>query len=103
MWAKEAAMSIELTDEQQRAVAQAGEAPPRLVNPRTNEAYVLVPADEYERMRSALPAEPGAGGAEFDLPAGIRRSQEALRHDLPQLLENKKLFHQWAAYHDDEH
>jgi hypothetical protein len=98
MRAKEAAMTIELTDEQQRAV----EAPPRVVSPRTQETYVLVRAAEYERMRSALLAGPGSGSAEFEIPPGIRRSQEALRRDLPQLLENKRLFHQWAAYHDDE-
>jgi hypothetical protein len=73
-----------------------------VVNPRTNEPYVLIRADEYERMRSALPAGPAPGSAKFEIPAGIRRSREEQRRDLPKLLENQKLFHPWAAYHGDE-
>jgi hypothetical protein len=38
----------------------------------------------------------------LQIPPGIRRSQEALRRDLLQLLQNKKLFHQWVAYHGEE-
>ncbi len=37
-----------------------------------------------------------------NIPPGIRRSQEAFRRDLPQLLANKKLEGQWVAYHGDE-
>jgi hypothetical protein len=37
-----------------------------------------------------------------EIPPGIRRSQEALRRDLPKLLENKRLMHQWVAYHGEE-
>jgi hypothetical protein len=95
-------MSIELTEEQQRVVEQAGETPPRVFNPRTRETYFLVRADEYERLQAAPAAWLGGGGAEVEIPPGIRRSQEALRRDLPKLLANKKLFHQWAAYHGDE-
>src|SRR6266508_5903687 len=94
-------MSIELTEEQQRVVEQAGETPPRVVNPRTRETYVLVRADVYERLWPAPQVGPGGGGAEVEIPPGIRRSQEALRRDLPKLLADKKLFHQWAAYHGD--
>lgn len=45
-------MRIELTEEQQRAVAEA--APPRVVDPTTNIAYVLVRADVYERLRTVF-------------------------------------------------
>lgn len=41
---------IELTDEQFRAMANPGLTPPRLVDPRTNQTLVLLPADEYERL-----------------------------------------------------
>jgi len=34
------------------------------------------------------------------IPPGILRSQEAFRRDLPQLLQNKRLFRQWVAYHE---
>jgi hypothetical protein len=36
------------------------------------------------------------------IPPGIRRSNEAFRRDLPELLKNKKLYRKWVAYHGDE-
>ena len=42
---------IELTDEQVRALQDPEAIPPRLVNPRTNEAFVLLRIDEYERLK----------------------------------------------------
>jgi hypothetical protein len=36
------------------------------------------------------------------IPPGIRRSTEAFRRDLPELLKNKRLFRRWVAYHGDE-
>lgn len=44
---------IELTDEQVRAMENPDATPPRLVNPRTKETFVLLPADEYTRLRDA--------------------------------------------------
>ena len=52
-------VAVELTEEQQRAVAQA--TPPRVVDPTTNIAYVLVRADVYERLRTVL-------GDDFHVP-----------------------------------
>jgi hypothetical protein len=46
----EAAM-IELTQQQVDALENTEEAPLRLVNPRTEATYVLLPADEYERLK----------------------------------------------------
>ena len=50
-------MSIELTDQQQHAVDALGEEPARLVDPRTNAAYVLLPAEIYESVREILDDE----------------------------------------------
>ena len=50
-------MSIELTDQQQHAVDALGEEPARLVDPRTNAAYVLLPAEIYECVREILDDE----------------------------------------------
>ena len=48
---------IELTEQQQQAIkAQKGE-PPRVFNPGTNETFVLVPTDAYDRMKAALEAD----------------------------------------------
>ena len=44
---------IELTEEQVRAMENPGATPPRLVNPRTKETFVLLPAGEYERLKDA--------------------------------------------------
>jgi hypothetical protein len=56
-----------------------------------------------------LPASPASGpaGTEnpqtgLDIPAGIRRSQEAFRRELPGLLEQKRLVRRWVAYHGAE-
>jgi hypothetical protein len=42
---------IELTNEQVHALESPGVTPPRLVNPRTREAFVLLRVDEYERLK----------------------------------------------------
>jgi hypothetical protein len=46
-------MSIELTAAQQQALDKEGPAV-RVVDPRTNAGYVLVPADEFESVREVL-------------------------------------------------
>ena len=42
---------IELTEQQMQAMAPRETAPPRVVNPRTNEMFVLLRVDEYERLK----------------------------------------------------
>jgi hypothetical protein len=42
---------IELTEQQLQALANPEATPPRLVNPRTKEAFVLLRIDEYERLK----------------------------------------------------
>ena len=42
---------IELTDQQLKALEGAGSAPPRIVNPRTKETYVLLRMEEYKRLK----------------------------------------------------
>jgi PHD/YefM family antitoxin component YafN of YafNO toxin-antitoxin module len=44
-------MMIELTEEQLQALEHADATPPRLVNPRTKEAFVLLRVAEYDRMK----------------------------------------------------
>ena len=43
--------TIELTERQIEAVEQRTATPPRVVNPRTNETFVLLPIGEYERLK----------------------------------------------------
>ena len=42
---------IELTEQQVQALEHADVSPPRVVNQRTQEAFVLLRVDEYERLR----------------------------------------------------
>ena len=42
---------IELTEQQMQALNNPETTPLRLVNPRTNESYVLLRVDEYERLK----------------------------------------------------
>ena len=50
-------MSIELTEQQQHALDSQREQPPRVIDPRTKAAYVLVPEEEYESIRESLEEE----------------------------------------------
>ncbi len=47
-------MLIELTEQLQQLLENQGGKPLRLVNPRTSEVFVLVPAAVYERLEAAL-------------------------------------------------
>lgn len=42
---------IELTEKQAQALEHADVSPPRVVNPLTNETFVLLRVAEYERLR----------------------------------------------------
>ncbi len=49
---------IELTQQQAEALERDATTPPRVVNPRTNERFVLLHVEEYERLKGddgALP------------------------------------------------
>src|SRR5437879_2290023 len=50
----EAAMTLPLTQEQQREVRAAVTEPLRLVDPETQRRYVVLPEDMYERMQSLV-------------------------------------------------
>jgi len=44
---------IELTEEQVRALSGPHTSPPRLLNPLTKEAFVLLRVDEYKQLTTA--------------------------------------------------
>ena len=50
-------MSIELTEQQQQALDAEAETPPRVIDPRSNAAYYLVPAGDYEAVRELVEEE----------------------------------------------
>jgi hypothetical protein len=49
---------IELTEEQMGAMETSDADPPRVVNPRTNETFVLLRVDEYERIKEEYDDSP---------------------------------------------
>ena len=49
---------IELTEQQMRALENPEDTPPRVVNPRTKETFVLLRADEYERLKEEYDDSP---------------------------------------------
>jgi hypothetical protein len=44
---------IELTDEQIQSLCEPSDTPPRAVNPKTSETFVLLRVEEYERLKAA--------------------------------------------------
>ena len=44
---------LELTEQQMQALEKPEAIPPRIVNPRTKETFVLLGVDEYERLRES--------------------------------------------------
>jgi len=104
-----------LTPELKQAIEQAGDDLVRLEDPQTRQTYVLLKADDYERIRQVLgddwrQAASSRGTTEnatwrmeeSNIPEGIRRSQEAFFRDLPELLKKRRLRGKWVAYHRDE-
>lgn len=50
-------MSIELTQQQQQALDAQVETPPRVIDPRSNTAYYLIAAPDYEAIVELLEEE----------------------------------------------
>jgi len=63
---------IELTEQQMRALENPEATPPRVVNPRTNETFVLLPVDEYKRLKEA----------EYDDSSWTREETQALAWEI---------------------
>jgi hypothetical protein len=49
---------IELTEQQMQALEKPDATPPRVVNPRTKETFVLLRVDEYERLKEEYDDSP---------------------------------------------
>jgi len=47
-------VTIELTEDQMRALSQPHPNPPQVVNPRTHEAFVLLRVDQYKKLTESL-------------------------------------------------
>jgi hypothetical protein len=85
-----------VTPELRREIANAGGNPVRLVDPETNTAYVLLKADDYDRLNPGRDSEKGSAE---QVPEGIRRSREAFIRELPGFLARRRLHRRWALDH----
>src|SRR4051794_24318881 len=87
-----------LTPELRQEIENARGNPIRLEDPETHTAYVLLRADEYDRLKQ----DPGPENTPTEqVPEGIRRSKEAFLHDLPGLLARRQFHGRWVIYHGD--
>jgi hypothetical protein len=85
-----------LNAELRQEIEKAGGNPVWLEDPETNTAYVLLKAEEYDRLRPNLGSD---NALTEQVPEGIRQSLEAFLRDLPKLLARKRLRGQWVVYH----
>jgi hypothetical protein len=96
-------ITIELTDAQRQALQADPGKLVDVIDPTTQQHYVLLAQADYERVRALLEQ----GGPEPDdvaaeVSPGTLRSQQAFWRDLPALLRDKRHCGQWVAYHGDE-
>jgi hypothetical protein len=69
-------MPLQLTEEEQREVRQAKREPVRLTDPETQQEYVLLRAEVYERMKSLLYDD-----SDFEPDRGYPLADEVMKED----------------------
>ena len=88
---------MELTAELQKALDESGGKPPVMVDQRTQQTYVLIRSEEYERLTGG-PIQDQTSG----VPEGIRLAKAAFRRDLPELLANRRMRGKYVCYQRDK-
>jgi hypothetical protein len=89
---------IELNPEQRQAMTQG--QPVRIIDPETQDAYVLFRAVDFARLEGSLPRpveEPPP-----EIAPMMLRSMQAFWRELPELLKKRRNRGKWAAYHGEE-
>lgn len=89
---------IELSTEQRQAMAQG--QPVRIIDPETQDSYVLFRAVDYARLEGAVPRPAGPPRPEFS--PMVLRSEQAFWRDLPELLKSRWNRGKWVAYHGEQ-
>jgi hypothetical protein len=97
-------IQIELTNAQRQALQAENGKPAEVVDPVTQQHYILVAREQYERVRALLESAEGSEDQDAipEIPPGILRSQQAFWRALPELLRHKRNHGRWAAYNGDE-
>jgi hypothetical protein len=91
---------IELNPEQRQAIEDGRPVP--ITDPLTHDAYVLIRAEDYERLAGALKRPAVQRAPEDSVSPQMLRSMQAFWRDLPGLLQKRRNHKKWAAYHGDE-
>jgi hypothetical protein len=68
-------MILHLTDDQRQAIEESGGRPLPLFDVKTNSSYVLIPAEQYEKVRALLEEE------DFDPREAYPFIDEVMRED----------------------
>jgi hypothetical protein len=84
-----------LTPELKQEIEKARGNPLRLEDPQTHATYVLLKAEDYDRLKPDLRSEEAPTE---QVPEGIQRSKAAFLRDLPGLLARKRLHGRWVLY-----
>ena len=80
---------FELTDEQIQSLDASDDKPPRAVNPRTHETFVLLRVEEYDRLKAE------DDGYDFDDSPWTREELEAAAAEIAEATD-------WVVIEDDE-
>jgi hypothetical protein len=95
--------AIELTDEQRRVLERERGKPVDVIDPATQQRYVLLAQEQFARIRSLLEeSSPPLPESCSQIPPGILQSQKAFWQDLPKLLKEKWNQGKWVCYHGQE-
>lgn len=95
--------NIELTKEQGQALQGRQGNPVDVIDPNTQERYVLLAREQYERVRSLLEISPAATAAAMPRVAPLMlKSMQSYWRDLTDLVTLKSTNQQWVAYHGDD-
>lgn len=94
---------IELTDVQRQALQAEHGRPVDVVDPGTQQRYVLIAREQFERVRSLLEElPPSTAECSPRIAPPMLRSMRAYWRELPGLLKCKSKARRWVAYHADE-
>jgi len=82
---EDAMTEIELTDKQRRVLAAGRGKPLEVVDPDTQQRYVLVAREQFERVRSLLEGPPAQAPGPRTTPAGPAPERQPLRQRVREL------------------
>lgn len=97
-------MNPQVTEEMRQAIEAQRGGPINIVDTVANTSYVLIRADDFERIRPLIgsTATRSEQDLRFEVPTGVLKSQRAFFRDLEHLLPLRSRKRRWAAYHGDE-